>query len=115
MADGERTTDCSGRPCRTTNSQATESQTGRSDDRVTDVRVTDDRVTNDRGTNDRGTGVQVIRCKYKTTMMFCFKTVSLEVDPPFLTFRAELHAALLAAVELEAARSCYQPIMHQLF
>ena len=50
-------------------------QTGRSDDRVTDVRVTDDRVTNDRGTNDRGTGVQVIRCKYKTTMMFCFKTV----------------------------------------
>ena len=36
-------------------------------------------------------------------MMFCFKTVSLEVDPPFFTFCAELHAALLAAVELEAA------------
>jgi hypothetical protein len=37
--------------------------------------------------------------------MMCsvLKLFSLEVDPPFFAFRTELHAALLAAVKLEAA------------
>ena len=36
-------------------------------------------------------------------MCSVLKLFSLEVDPTFLAFRTELHAALLAAVELEAA------------
>ncbi len=37
--------------------------------------------------------------------MMCsvLKLSLLEVDPPFFAFRTELHAALLAAVKLEAA------------
>ena len=36
-------------------------------------------------------------------MCSVLKLFSLEVDPPFFAFRTELHAALLAAVKLEAA------------
>jgi hypothetical protein len=63
-----KTTDCSGRPCRTTNSQATESQTSESQtSRVTDGRVTNDRIT----------GVQVRRPKptHTDVLFSVFKTV----------------------------------------